>query len=418
MRNFSRIIFTVLLATLLLVTLGGIGSAATLTVGPGQTYTTIQDAVDAAGEGDTINVKAGTYSENVDISTNNLVLKSVDGDGLAIIEGDGMDYVIDITGDYGVTIDGFTIDGNGYDAVYHNGLTPTDPIAITNNTILDCNDGFYADFSYMEGTTFTFTGNSVTGATDSGIYVYGFDGCTINISNNTFTDCYYGMDVEEFSEGIESHAYVNNNTVIASSGFSGEYGIYSCCAERTSEFNNNVVSGDYTYGMYFSDPACCGMEPALVYVENNQVTGSEYGIYFSELACCFPAEVYIRNNTITGNDTGLYVSSFEYSDESTVVVANNNIAGNSSMGFENSSGYDITANDNWWGDSSGPSGEGSGSGDAISTEVIVTSSLSAPYSEETTTTTSSGSGGCNVGFMTSAGALIVLPLLLLLGKKK
>ncbi len=403
---------------MLSVTLGGIAGAATLTVGPGQTYTTIQAAVDSADEGDTINVKAGTYSENIDISINNLVLKSVDGDGLAVLEGDGMDYVIFIDGNTGITIDGFTIDANGNDGIYHNWSdTITDPVTITNNTILDCDDGFYASFSYMENTTFIFTGNSVTGATGDGIYVYGFDGCTINISNNTFTDCYTGMDVEEFSEGVESHAYINNNTVIATSGFSGEYGIYSCCAERTSEFNNNVVSGDYTYGMYFEDLACCGMEPAVVYVENNQVTGCEYGIYFDEIVCCFPAEVYIRGNTLTGNVTGLYVSSFDYSEESTVVVTNNNIAGNYSMGFDNYSGYDITADDNWWGDASGPSGEGTGSGDAISTEVIVTSFLSAPYTEETTTTTSSGSGGCNIGFLTTAGLFAVLPLLFLLRRK-
>lgn len=417
MRNRSRITFTVLLAILLSVTLGGIASAATLTVGPGQTYTTIQAAVDSADEGDTINVKAGTYGENIYINTNNLVLKSVDGDGLAVIEGNGSGNVIHINSPLGITIDGFTIDGNGYDGIHHDGGTVTDPVAITDNTILDCNYGFYSDFDYMEGSTFTFTGNSVTEATGVGIYVYGFDGCTINISNNTFTDCDYGMDVEEFSEGVESHAYINNNTVIATSGFSGEYGIYSCCAERTSEFNNNVVSGDYTYGMYFEDLACCGMEPAVVYIENNQVTGCEYGIYFDEIVCCFPAEVYIRGNTLTGNDTGLYVSSFNYSEESTVVVENNNIAGNSGMGFDNYSGYDITADNNWWGDASGPSGVGTGSGDSISTEVIVTSFLSTPYTEETTTTTSSGSGGCNIGFLTTAGLFVVLPLLFLLRRK-
>ena len=40
---------------------------ATLTVGLGGTYSTIQAAVDAAGNGDTIEIAAGTYREQVTV---------------------------------------------------------------------------------------------------------------------------------------------------------------------------------------------------------------------------------------------------------------------------------------------------------------------------------------------------------------
>ena len=47
---------------------------ATLTVGTGQTYTTIQSAVTAATSGDTINVLAGNYTSEGTISISNKVL--------------------------------------------------------------------------------------------------------------------------------------------------------------------------------------------------------------------------------------------------------------------------------------------------------------------------------------------------------
>src|SRR5690348_9101457 len=59
---------------------------ATLTVGSGQDFTTIQAAVDAASAGDTIAVKPGTYSEQVTIpdDLDGLTLKSTKPQGAII----------------------------------------------------------------------------------------------------------------------------------------------------------------------------------------------------------------------------------------------------------------------------------------------------------------------------------------------
>ena len=48
--------------------------AATLTVGSSGSYSTIQDAIDDAASGDTIQVGAGTYSEAVDFGSKELTL--------------------------------------------------------------------------------------------------------------------------------------------------------------------------------------------------------------------------------------------------------------------------------------------------------------------------------------------------------
>jgi pectin methylesterase-like acyl-CoA thioesterase len=56
-----------------------------LTVGLGGTYSTIQAAVDAAGNGDTIEIAAGTYREQVTVDGKNITIHGA-GSGQTIIE--------------------------------------------------------------------------------------------------------------------------------------------------------------------------------------------------------------------------------------------------------------------------------------------------------------------------------------------
>lgn len=88
-------------------------SAATLEVGAGKPYATINAALAVAAPGDTVLVYPGTYNENVRINKKNLTLKSVGGRDVTIIgPGTGLNSntVIFIEGNLSViTIDGFTI---------------------------------------------------------------------------------------------------------------------------------------------------------------------------------------------------------------------------------------------------------------------------------------------------------------------
>ena len=61
-----KLILAILITTLLI----GTASAATLYVGSTAKYKTIQSAVNAASDGDTIKVASGTYNEYVYISGN------------------------------------------------------------------------------------------------------------------------------------------------------------------------------------------------------------------------------------------------------------------------------------------------------------------------------------------------------------
>ncbi|HUV01899.1 MAG TPA: NosD domain-containing protein [Desulfobacteria bacterium] len=74
-------------------------------------YEKIQWAVDNASAGDTIIVRDGTYTENVDVNIDNLTIQSENGSENCIVQAaNSNDYVFDVMADY-VNICGLTIEG-------------------------------------------------------------------------------------------------------------------------------------------------------------------------------------------------------------------------------------------------------------------------------------------------------------------
>ena len=93
------------------------GTAATINVPVD--YTTIQAAIDAAGNGDVILVAAGTYAEAILIDAKNLTITGA-GTGSSTISGTALetDYIVRITNGAVVDFSGFTVDGTGIDRKY------------------------------------------------------------------------------------------------------------------------------------------------------------------------------------------------------------------------------------------------------------------------------------------------------------
>ncbi len=112
MKEIKSIIIGILLIVSILAIVNPV-SAATLEVGQGKTYASINAALVNAGAGDTILVYPGTYNENVNITVPNLTLKSAAGRDSTIIgpgAGANQNTVVSIQGGLGViTVDGFTV---------------------------------------------------------------------------------------------------------------------------------------------------------------------------------------------------------------------------------------------------------------------------------------------------------------------
>ena len=208
-------IINTILILITAVVLCGVVSAADYTVGPTETYTTIQSAVNVATDGDNINVNPNNgnpYVETVNIN-HDLTVKA-NGQVTVQAPTPASDiFNIQSSGD-GTTIQGFTI--NGPTTARGVFIDHADNCKIINNTIVNCLDGVQAQNSNnveISGNTISYTGS------DYAYGIYSEHGSTGVFSDNTITmtgngvgDC-YGI----FAEGA-SHKITGNTITITNTG--------------------------------------------------------------------------------------------------------------------------------------------------------------------------------------------------------
>ncbi|MCP4694305.1 MAG: hypothetical protein GY859_40105, partial [Desulfobacterales bacterium] len=110
-----------------------------------QGFTTIQGALDAAGNGDSILVHDGLYTETSQI-TKSVTLGSVNGFPSTAIRGESPGHVVDISGTAPilVTLDGLSIHNTAGDQVAAMKIGPNAAV-ILSEICIGCNPGLEAD---------------------------------------------------------------------------------------------------------------------------------------------------------------------------------------------------------------------------------------------------------------------------------
>jgi len=345
-------IFSILFALVLVVGLGLVTAApvsADVIDVPGD-YPTIQEAIDAASDGDTIVVAAGLYEENVVIDKS-LTLKGAQAGVDArtrsgpetIIEPDeGTGIKIIGAADHVVEIDGLTVQNAEH------GISSPEPVMAADITVKNVRALNLVKFAISMAYTME--------ATVEYCYVEGAQ---------------YGINagaLEPFPPTVAT--FRNNETVNVEFGISGYL--------EDSFIEDNSVRDFATGGVGISG------QFLNTEIKNNTVTGyveggglsfeSHYGRELCE-------NVNVEGNTFTGNNLGIYV--FDTQTTLTEITVNfNNIAGNSWYGVWNEGGETLDATKNWWGDASGPSGVGPGDGDDISIKVLYSPWLGAELGTE------------------------------------
>ena len=194
---------------------------ATLTVGSGQQYPTIAAAVAAAQSGDTINVQAGTYTNDFIIDNDkDLTLQAVGGPVKLVATVNAPDGKAIITEGYrgaNLTINGFDIsgakvaDGNGAAIRYEGGKLILNDVYIHNNQdgILTANapTGSIA----INNSEFAFNGTG-DGRTHN---IYVGDIGTLSINNSYIHDAKVGHEIKSRAENTtitNSRIFDNNST--------------------------------------------------------------------------------------------------------------------------------------------------------------------------------------------------------------
>lgn len=198
LKNIILFICLVLLIT-------GSATAATLQVGQGKTYTTIQSAIDAAKTGDKILVDEGIYNENPLIKTNGISITGKNREK-TIIEGRKTSSGIRIDEVNNIVITGFTIKNSG------GGGQEDAGVAIykgNGNTV----------------SNLIITGNSV------GISIY--QGSNNNIiSGNTI----------ESNSGYGINIYASNDNKIFNNNIKGnKIGVYAYSSKTNLIYQNNLI---------------------------------------------------------------------------------------------------------------------------------------------------------------------------------
>jgi len=173
----------------------------------GADFTTIQAAVNAASDGDTIVVKDGAYAENV-VVNKSVAITSENGAGATTVTAaSSSSPVFYVTAD-DVTIAGFCVSGSGgyYGAAYLAG----DNCTITSNILTGNGVGIYADCSANA----VLSGNTISSNSDGGIWLVGTNSVTVDgnfIDSNggeggIYLDCIYDTVIRNNTISNNSYA--------------------------------------------------------------------------------------------------------------------------------------------------------------------------------------------------------------------
>ena len=343
-------------------------------VGPALETGYIQPAVESADPGDTINVLAGEYEEDL------LINKSL------TLQGAGAD-VTSITGTLpgvvNIVLDGETVLFDGFTVLEEEYLIYLDVVngsslTISNNILASCGGAIYCPADTLDNdSTVIIEDNEIYNAEYFGI---GFEviagGSELTVRDNDIYNAQFGVLLGEVKE--DSEVTIQDNTIYECGG-----AIY--CSEETVDGGSTVTIEDNE--IYYAeigigfDAVAGGSEVNIgnndihdtggaigfgavvggskVNIGNNTINENGDGIYLEEVSNDSTVAIFGNNitNNIETDDSGIHI---EATDTTNVRVNFNNIVGNGPLGayYGGFGSLELDAENNWWGSANGPGEDG------------------------------------------------------------
>jgi parallel beta-helix repeat protein len=358
---------------------------------------TIQYAIDQAVDGDTVDVAAGTYDEQVVIDGKSLTLQGA-GDTTIIAPSSAavltsiyttgtqsgaffnttaIASIIDVrnVGSAGVTIRDLKVDGESITSLpsgasWVSGITYGETGGLIDDVTVEDTKfvvpasvrtyGIWLDAVADTALSVDVTNSTVQQYGRNGINARG-DDITVLIDDNTITgpglagpdQVPNGVLLIDGALGTVSDNAVTANHYTGSSWLGS--GVLLFRAGDNVEISGNDISD--------VDDAVILNATDFATVEGNDLSDNAKGV---RIEAGSAADNTITNNTINSNS----LFGIELSDTVGTgnAASNNSISGNAT-GVSNNSTNLFDASCNWWGDPSGPSGVGPGSGDTVSANV-------------------------------------------------
>jgi parallel beta-helix repeat protein len=278
--------------------------------------TPIQAAVNAAAAGETICVRAGSYTENVGVNKR-VTLAGEGVDVVTVTAASTSDHVFKVTADY-VNISGFNVTGTtSSNAGIYLG-SGVDHCIISDNIA----SGNYYGICLWSSSNYNTLLNNTANSNSIGIRLY--SSSNNMLTNNTGSYNHYGI-----------HLYSSSNNTLLNNNASDNYkGIHLWSSSKYNTLANNTANSN-NVGIYLSSS---GNYNTLA--SNTANSNTDFGIHLQSSS--YNA---LANNTANSNTHGIYLSSSSY-NTLTDNTANSNTHGIYLPSSGNNTLLNNTANSN------------------------------------------------------------------------